>query len=140
MDPRRSELSSPSPSAPHRARALLRASVGAVLGTTLALASGCGATLYTVDVISAESVVAEAEHAGAAELAPYEYYAAREYLTEAHEEASEASYEDAWRYAREAGRLAREARAIAQQRRDQRAADADAPADARADDAQRGSR
>jgi hypothetical protein len=108
------------PRAPHTsARALSWAGlfVGAVAS------GGCGAAIYTVDVVSAESVVAEAEQAGAAELAPYEYYAAREYLTEAHEEASEASYEDALRYAQAAGRLGREARELAQRRRDERAAD-----------------
>ena len=94
-------------------------------GLGLVLSSGCGAALYTIDVIAAETVVAEAEHAGAPELAPYEYYAAREYLTEAHEEASEASYEDALRYAQIAGRLAREARVEAQRRRDSRAVDHD---------------
>lgn len=104
--------------------ALGRAPVVVVLAS---VASGCGATLYTVDVISAESVVAEAEQAGAAELAPYEYYAAREYLTEAHEEASEASYEDALRYAQAAGRLGREARELAQRRRDERATDTERP-------------
>jgi hypothetical protein len=86
------------------------------------LASGCGAALYQIDVITAETVVSEAEHAGAAELAPYEYYAAREYLTEAHHEASEAAYEDALRYAQIAGRLGREARRIAQEHREDRAA------------------
>lgn len=95
--------------------------VGAIsLGT-----SGCGAALYQIDVISAETVVAEAEHAGAADLAPYEYYAAREYLAEAHHEASEAAYEDALRYAQIAGRLGREARRIAQEHREDRAADRD---------------
>lgn len=85
-------------------------------------ASGCGAALYQIDVISAESAVAEAEHAGAAELSPYEYYSAREYLAEAHHEASEAAYEDALRYAQIAGRFAREARARAQEHREDRAA------------------
>lgn len=104
--------------------------VAAVLaGLCLGLSSGCGAALYTIDVIAAETVVAEAEHAGAPELAPYEYYAAREYLTEAHEEASEASYEDALRYAQIAGRLAREARFEAQRRRDERTVDHDRDVD-----------
>jgi hypothetical protein len=88
-------------------------------------ASGCGAALYQIDVITAETVVAEAEHAGAADLAPYEYYAAREYLAEAHHEASEAAYEDALRYAQIAGRLGREARRIAQEHREDRSADRD---------------
>jgi hypothetical protein len=97
--------------------------------------SGCGAALYQIDVIAAESVVAEAEHAGAAELAPYEYYSAREYLAEAHHEASEAAYEDALRYAQIAGRMGREARRIAQEHREDRAATRDIeneqPGDAR---------
>lgn len=75
-----------------------------------AASTGCGAVVYTADVISAGSVVAEAEAAGAAELSPYEFYAAREYLTKAREEASEAAYEDAIRFADEAGRLGRLAR------------------------------
>lgn len=87
----------------------------------LSLEGGCGAALYTIDVIAAETVVAEAEQAGAADLAPYELYAAREYLQKAREEASEASYEDALRYAQAAGRLAREASALAQRRRDEQA-------------------
>lgn len=108
--------------APRRALPSLLA-LGALVGS-LGL-SGCGAALYQIDVITAETVVAEAEHAGAAELAPYEYYAAREYLSEAHHEASEAAYEDALRYAQIAGRLGREARRIAQEHREDRAADRD---------------
>ena len=86
---------------------------GALILLTLVGGSGCGATLYQVDVLTAEAVGAEAEQAGAADLAPYEYYAAREYLAEAHHEASEAAYEDALRYAQIAGRLGREARRLA---------------------------
>ena len=81
----------------------------ALLGLGVA-STGCGAVVYTADVISAGSAVAEAEAAGAAELSPYEFYAAREYLTKAREEASEAAYEDAIRFADEAGRLGRLAR------------------------------
>lgn len=93
-----------------------------VVGVASLGLTGCGAALYQIDVITAETVVTEAEHAGAAELAPYEYYAAREYLAEAHHEASEAAYEDALRYAQIAGRLGREARRIAQEHREDRAA------------------
>ena len=83
-----------------------RACISAIALLGLGAAStGCGAVVYTADVISAGSVVAEAEAAGAAELSPYEFYAAREYLTKAREEASEAAYEDAIRFADEAGRL-----------------------------------
>jgi hypothetical protein len=74
-------------------------------------ASGCGPVWYTAEIISAESIVSEAEHADAADLSPYEYYLAREYLVKAREQASEASYEDAVHYAQEAhraGELARD--------------------------------
>ena len=81
----------------------------ALLGLGVA-STGCGAVVYTANVISAGSAVAEAEAAGAAELSPYEFYAAREYLMKAREEASEAAYEDAIRFADEAGRLGRLAR------------------------------
>ncbi len=76
-----------------------------VLGSS----AGCGALIYQVDVVNAESAVSEAEHAGAAEASPYEYYAAREYLTEAQHEAAEAAYEDAMHYAERANDLARQA-------------------------------
>lgn len=74
-------------------------------------ASGCGPVWYTAEIISAESIVSEAEHADAATLSAYEYYLAREYLVKAREQASEASYEDAVHYAQEAhaaGVLARD--------------------------------
>jgi hypothetical protein len=69
-----------------------------------ASAAGCGPLWYTAEIISAESIVSEAEHADAAELSAYEYYLAREYLVKAREQASEASYEDAVHYAQEAHR------------------------------------
>lgn len=91
-----------------------------------AASTGCGAVVYTADVISAGSVVAEAEAAGAAELSPYEFYAAREYLTKAREEASEAAYEDAIRFADEAGRLGRLARDQSRSARSTRTSGGDA--------------
>ena len=100
----------------------------ALLGACLSIgilavsASGCGGVWYTGEIISAESIVSEAEHADAAELSPYEYYLAREYLVKAREQASEASYEDAVHYAQEAhraGALARDqARARLREDRD----------------------
>ncbi len=80
-------------------------------GIFAATASGCGPVWYTAEIISAESIVSEAEQSDAAELSPYEYYLAREYLVKAREQASEASYEDAVHYAQEAhqaGALARD--------------------------------
>src|SRR5688572_16227973 len=78
--------------------------------------SGCGPVLYTANIISAGSAVAEAEEAHADLRAPYEYYGAREFLLKAREEASEGHYEAAVRYAgraHELGELARDrARAL----------------------------
>lgn len=76
----------------------------------LTLAPGCGPVLYTANVISAGSTVAEAEEAHADLRAPYEFYAAREYLLKAREEASEGHYEAAVRYAGHAVELAQRAR------------------------------
>ncbi len=66
------------------------------------LHSGCGPTLYTFNVLSASSVVHEAEQSGAAERAPYEYWLAHEYLEKAAEEANEGHYFDATRFAERA--------------------------------------
>ncbi len=75
-----------------------------------ALTSGCGPVLYTANVISAGSAVAEAEEAHADLRAPYEFYGAREYLLKAREEASEGHYEAAVRYAGRAHELGERAR------------------------------
>jgi hypothetical protein len=66
------------------------------------LQTGCGPTLYTFNVLSASSVVHEAEQSGAAERAPYEYWLAHEYLEKAAEEANEGHYLDATRFAERA--------------------------------------
>jgi hypothetical protein len=69
----------------------------------LALASfGCGGVQYAVVVNSAAARVAEAKALGADQLAPYEYYFAKEHLEQAQFEASEASYSDASNLAEEA--------------------------------------
>lgn len=84
--------------------ALLRLAV-----VTLVLASGCAPTVYSVHVLPAARVVEEAEQAGAAEHAPYEYYFARAHLEQARHAAAESAYQDAIRYAKvaaEHGRLA----------------------------------
>ena len=72
--------------------------------------TGCGPVLYTANVISAGSAVAEAEQAHADLRAPYEYYGAREFLLKAREEASEGHYEAAVRYAGRAHELGERAR------------------------------
>lgn len=57
--------------------------------------SGCGHTLYAIQVSSASSKLAEARELGAEQFAPYEYYMAKEHLEKARSEASEADYGDA---------------------------------------------
>lgn len=86
---------------------MLAALVGLGLG---AMVSGCGPVLYTANIISAGSAVAEAEEAHADDRAPYEFYGAREFLLKAREEASEGHYEAAIRYAGRAHELGEQAR------------------------------
>ncbi|MGH7271209.1 MAG: DUF4398 domain-containing protein [Polyangiaceae bacterium] len=62
----------------------------------------CGGVQYAVEVNSAASKVAEAKALGAEQLAPYEYYFAKEHLEQAQIEAAEASYSDATNLAEEA--------------------------------------
>ncbi len=99
----------------------------AVVVTVLAsAASGCAPTVYSVHVLPAARVVEEAELAGAAEHAPYEYHFARVHLEQARVAAAESAYQDAIRYAKvaaEHGRLAqrrtREALGAARDRDDE---------------------
>ncbi|MBX3248911.1 MAG: DUF4398 domain-containing protein [Myxococcales bacterium] len=71
--------------------------------------SGCAPAVYTTHVLPASRLVAEAEQAGAAERAPYEYYYARAHLEQARVVASEAAYQDAIRYAKTAAEYGRRA-------------------------------
>lgn len=61
--------------------------------------SGCGPAIYTINIMPAARAVTQAREAGAAEHAPYEYWYAHAHLRKAKEEAGEASYQDAIRYA-----------------------------------------
>lgn len=130
------------------------------LAACVGLAAGCAPIEYSVVIVDAATLVAEAEAAGAAcseeQLvalspsnvttapdpgtaivstneaaavpqmgeplcaAPYEYYAALEYLHKAREEVGYSDYEPAIAFAREARALARKARDIAQNRRAER--------------------
>ena len=74
---------------------------------------GCGGMYYAVTVSSAASRVEEARVLGAETLAPYEYYYAREHLTQAEYEAAEASYSDAAHYAETAEEYAAKAVEVA---------------------------
>lgn len=84
-----------------------------------AVTSGCAPTVYSVHVLPAARVVEEAEQAGAAEHAPYEYHFARVHLEQARVAAAESAYQDAIRYAKvaaEHGRLAQRRTRLAQGR------------------------
>jgi hypothetical protein len=82
----------------------------AVCGTL----SGCGGVHYAIAVNSAASRVEEAKADGAEQLAPYEYYYAKEHLEQAQIEAAEASYSDAANLAEEAEESAAKAIELAQ--------------------------
>ena len=87
---------------------------GVALGALLA--SGCGNTLYAVQISAASSRLEEARELGAEQYAPYEYWYAYEHIQKAESEASEADYGDAVNlaetgeeYAEKAIKLARDA-------------------------------
>jgi hypothetical protein len=95
----------------------------ALLVAGLALASaapallGCGGTYYAISVNAAASRVEEARALGAEQLAPYEYYYAKEHLQQAQVEASEASYSDAANFAEVAEEYANKAIQLTQSAR-----------------------
>ncbi len=78
---------------------------------------GCGPTLYTLDIAAAERAFEQAKTESAKTYAPYEYHYAEVHLRKARQEAAEASYEDAIRYADVAERYSHRARVIASRRR-----------------------
>jgi hypothetical protein len=79
--------------------------------------TGCGGVHYAVAVNSAASRVEEAKAVGAEQLAPYEYYYAKEHLEQAQVEAAEASYSDAANLAETAEEYAQKAIELAQSAR-----------------------
>lgn len=82
----------------------------------LSLLAACGPSFYTFNVIPASSAVEQARVANAAEHAPYEFFIAQSYLDKAREEAAEANYQDAIRFAERANELGTKARDMAQRR------------------------
>jgi len=78
--------------------------------------AACGPTLYSFNIIPASQAVGEAEQANAAEHAPYEYFYARSYLDKAREEAAEANYQDAIRFAEQANEFGTKARDLSRRR------------------------
>lgn len=83
----------------------------------MAFASGCGPALYTSSVRTAEQQLQRARDENARWYAPYEYYYAEAHLQQAWEEAAQASYEDAIRYAKTARDYGARALEITRQRR-----------------------
>jgi Domain of unknown function (DUF4398) len=77
------------------------ATLAALTALTLAVAggAGCGGVYYTAEVYGASSRLEYARVLGAETLAPYEYYYAKEHLTQAQIESSHANYSDAAHYA-----------------------------------------
>jgi hypothetical protein len=88
-----------------------------VLCALAAWGVGCGGVHYAISVNSAASRVEEAKAVGAEQLAPYEYYYAKEHLEQAQVEAAEASYSDAANLAEEAEDYANKAIELAQSAR-----------------------
>ncbi len=71
--------------------------------------SGCGNTLYLVQVSQAEEAFEEAKELGAEKVAPYEFYGAEARLKEAREQAAHAEYGNAAKLSDEATALANRA-------------------------------
>lgn len=89
------------------------ASVTSLAGLGVA---ACGPSLYTFNAIPATQTLEQARQANATEHAPYEYYAARAYLDKSNEEAAEANYQDAIRFAEKAQQLGTKARDLSRRR------------------------
>jgi hypothetical protein len=80
-----------------------------LLAAALSVLSGCGGGYYMLSANAATSRLEEAKAMGAEQLAPYEYYYAREHLRQAQIEASAANYSDAINYAETAEEYANRA-------------------------------
>lgn len=101
-----------------RVRAEPRACAAVVAGLLLGLwLPGCGPTVYTAELLSAERKFDEATEENARFHAPYEYYFAEAHLAKAREEAAEASYEEAIRFAKIAASFSVRAKEITRRRR-----------------------
>lgn len=77
------------------------------------LLSGCSSLTTAVSVRSAQVRLEQAREAGAEEVAPFEYYYAREHWLQAQREAANSSHSDAATYASTAETWARKALDIA---------------------------
>ena len=92
---------------------MMRQLAGSVALVALGFAtSGCG-LVYAVKANGASGSIEEARVLGAAETAQYEYYMAKEHLLKAQEEAAQANYGDAIKFADVAEEKAQEAISLA---------------------------
>ena len=80
-----------------------------LLAVGISLLSGCGGGYYMLSANAATSRLEEAKAMGAEQLAPSEYYYAKEHLRQAQIEASAANYSDAINYAETAEEYANRA-------------------------------
>jgi len=92
----------------------MRLSIVALGTATWCALAGCGGVHYAIVINAASARVEEAKAVGAEQLAPYEYYYAKEHLEQAQLEAAEASYSDAADLAQEAESYANKAIELAQ--------------------------
>jgi len=97
--------------------ALRRVGVAALVAAAVPLLGACGGVHYAISVSAASARVEEAKAVGAEQLAPYEYYFAKEHLEQAQIEAAAASYSDAANFAEEAETYANKAIELAQSAR-----------------------
>jgi hypothetical protein len=79
--------------------------------------AGCGPSVYTARVMAAGNRLDAARDDNARWYAPYEFQMAESHLDKAREEAAEASYEEAIRYARAAEAFAQQSIDLARERR-----------------------
>ncbi|MEM9190253.1 MAG: DUF4398 domain-containing protein [Myxococcota bacterium] len=93
-----------------------RVFVLALVSAMISVIVGCGPALYTVHITPAARAVEQAREADAARHAPYEFYYAEAHLRKAREEASEASYQEAIRFAGIAEEYGDKARDLARRR------------------------
>jgi hypothetical protein len=91
--------------------------VWALISCASLVLAGCGPTLYAMEIAAAERALEQAKTESARSYAPYELHYAEANLRKAKQEAAEASYEDAIRYADVAERYSHRARIIASRKR-----------------------
>ena len=101
---------------PHARRQSHRIPFAMLLAISLGVfSSGCGHTVFAIQVGSASSKLEEPREIGAENLAPYEFYFAEAHLRKARSEAAEADYSDAIEFAEISEEFAEKATRLARQ-------------------------